>query len=106
MEDKYLFSTRDIVEAYPNNIGLQKTLTQFINQIKLRHVKSRMIRVNSYSPQIKVSYFNSKKLKKAIEDYIATSTYKVCGERKQNLKSVLDLINIKIEKEELGVNNE
>lgn len=100
-KEKTLFSTRDIVKVYPNNVGLQKALSQFINQIKLRPSASRMVKHNLHLPQIKVSFYNTRKLKQAIEDYIKNSKYKVCGERKENLNKVLEIINNKITNEDV-----
>lgn len=94
-----LYSTRDIVEIYPNNLGLQKALRQFIVQMGIRPVKHEMVRVNKHTTQIRVGYYSAKKLKKVLEDYIAKSSYKLCGERKTNFNTLLELITNKINKE-------
>lgn len=98
MEDNLLFSTRDIVAVYPNNLGLQKALSQFIMQMKIRPVKHGMVRINSNSPQIRVAHYNINKLKQAIEEYVVKASYKLCGERKQNLNIILEIVNDKISK--------
>ena len=96
MEDNLLFSTRDIVAIYPNNLGLRRVLSQFIMQMKIRPVKHGMIRINSNSPQIRIAYYNINKLKQTIEEYIVKVSYKLCGERKQNLNIILEIVNNKI----------
>lgn len=94
-----LYSARDIAEIYPNNLGLQKALSQFIMQMKIRVVKHKMVRINAHTTQIRVGYYSARKLKKVLEDYIAKSSYKLCGERKTNLNTLLELITNKINKE-------
>lgn len=94
-----LYSARDIAEIYPNNLGLQKALSQFIMQMKIRAIEHKMIRVSAYTMQIRVGYYSARKLKKVLEDYISKSTYKLCGERKNNLATLLELITNKIDKE-------
>lgn len=96
--ENILFSTRDITAVYPNNLGLPKALSQFVNQLKLRSSSVKMIRVKPHLPQIKVAYFNIFKLKKAIEEYLVKTEFSTCKERRQNLNTILDLINAKIEK--------
>ena len=100
-----LFSTRDIVEAYPNNLGLQYQLRQFINQTKVKSLLTKMVRINSHNPKIKVGYYNAKKIKSAIEDYIEKTGYKLCSERKKSLIIILDIINNKIKKESEDLKN-
>ena len=94
-----LYSARDIAEIYPNNIGLQRALSQFISQMKIRVVEHKMVRVNAFTTQIRVGYYNARKLKKALEDYISKSAYKLCSDRKNNLTTLLVLITNKIDKE-------
>lgn len=94
-----LYSARDIAEIYPNNIGLQKALSQFISQMKIRVVDHKMVRTSAYTTQIRVGYYSARKLKKALEDYISKSQYKLCGDRKNNLTTLLELITNKIDKE-------
>ena len=96
-----LYSTRDIVEKFPNNIGLQKALSQFIMQFKIRPVEHKMIRINKFSTQIRVAYYNAKKLKNKLEDYMVQSNYKLCSDRRQNLNIILELISEKIKIEEI-----
>ena len=94
-----LYSARDIVEIYPNNLGLQKALSQFIMQMKIRAIEHKMIRVSTHTTQIRVGYYSARKLKKALGDYILKANYKLCGERKNNLTTLLELITNKIDKE-------
>lgn len=94
-----LYSARDIAEIYPNNLGLQKALSQFISQMKIRVVEHKMVRVNAYTTQIRVGYYSARKLKKALGDYILKANYKLCGDRKNNLTTLLELITNKIDKE-------
>lgn len=95
-----LFSTRDIAEVYPNNIGLQYQLRQFINQTKIKSLTTKMLNVNSHSPKIKVGYYSARKFKIAIEDYIQKTGYKLCAERKECLIVILEIIKNKIKTEE------
>lgn len=94
-----LYSVRDIIDIYPNNIGLQQALRQFIVQMKIRVVKHKMVKVNTHSTQIRVGYYSARKLKKALVEYIAKADYKLYGERKKNLTTILELITNKIDKE-------
>lgn len=100
-----LFSTRDVVEAYPNNIGLQYQLRQFINQNKIKSLTTKMLKVNSHGPKIKVGYYSARKFKIAIEEYIEKTGYKLCAERKESMFVILDIINNKIKKESEEVKN-
>lgn len=100
-----LFSTRDIVEIYPNNIGLQYQLRQFINQIKIKSLTTKMLKVNSHGPKIKVGYYIARKFKIAIEEYIEKTGYKLCAERKESMLVILDIINNKIKKESEDLEN-
>lgn len=97
------YSARDIVEIYPNNLGLQKALSQFIMQMKIRPVKHGVVRVNQNSPQIRIAYYSARKVKKAIESYMVTAYYKISTERKENLNILLGLISDKIEKEKRNI---
>lgn len=100
-----LFSTRDVVEAYPNNIGLQYQLRQFINQNKIKSLTTKMLKVNSHGPKIRVGYYSARKFKIAIEEYIEKTGYKLCAERKESMLVILDIINNKIKKESEEVKN-
>lgn len=100
-----LFSTRDIVEAYPNNIGLQYQLRQFINQVKIKSITTKMLKVNSHGPKIRVGYYSARKFKIAIEEYIEKTGYKLCAERKESMLVILDIINNKIKKESEDLKN-
>lgn len=94
-----LYSVRDVIDIYPNNIGLQQALRQFIVQMKISVVKYKMIKLNSHTSQIRVGYYSARKLKKALVEYMIKADYKLCGERKNNLTALLELITNKIDKE-------
>lgn len=94
-----LYSARDIAEIYPNNIGLQKALSQFISQMKIMVVKHKMVKLNSHTSQVRVGYYSARKLKKVLVEYMIKADYKLCGERKKNLTTLLELITNKIDKE-------
>ena len=94
-----LYSVRDVVDIYPNNIGLQQALRQFIVQMKIRVVKHKMVKLNSHTSQVRVGYYSARKLKKALVEYMIKADYKLCGERKNNLTTLLELITNKIDKE-------
>ncbi len=94
-----LYSARDVIDIYPNNIGLQQALRQFIVPMKIRVVKHKMIKLNSHTSQVRVGYYSARKLKKALVEYMIKADYKLCGERKKNLTTLLELITNKIDKE-------
>lgn len=94
-----LYSVRDVIDIYPNNIGLQQALRQFIIQMKIRVVKYKMIKLNSHTTQVRVGYYSARKLKKTLVEYMIKADYKLCGERKKNLTALLELITNKIDKE-------
>ena len=91
--------TREISEAYPNNLGLQYQLRQFINQVKIKSITTKMLKVNSHGPKVRIGYYSARKFKIAIEDYIEKTGYKLCADRKESMLVILDIINNKIKKE-------
>lgn len=107
INDSKYFSTRDIVNKYPNNVGLQNTFKSFVNQRKIRPVKIIRIKLKPYPTageiSVPISCFNSVKIKKQIEDYLVESGYKMDSDRKASLNTLIELITEKIN---AGENNE
>ncbi len=98
--EKY-FTTRDIADAYPNKFGLQMTFKSFINQRKIRAVKSVRMRIKAGSfgldRSIPVNCYNAEKLYKAISEYIENPTYNLDNDKRKHLIEILELISKKIE---------
>lgn len=98
--EKY-FTTRDIANAYPNKFGLQMTFKSFINQRKIRAVKSVRMRIKAGSfgldRSIPVNCYNAEKLHKAISEYLENPTYHLDNDKRDHLVEILELISKKVE---------
>lgn len=98
--EKY-FTTRDIADVYPNKFGLQMTFKSFINQRKIRAVKSVRMRIKAgafgLDRSIPVNCYNAEKLHKAFADYIANPTYNLDNSKREHLVEILELISKKVE---------
>lgn len=101
------FTTRDIINKYPNNVGLQAVFKSFVNQRKIRPAKIIRIKLKPYPTageiSVPINCYNSVKIKKQLEDYISESGYKIDSNRKASLNTLIDLINEKIN---IGEKNE
>lgn len=97
-KETIFFSSTDIYEKLPNNIGLQKALGQYVNQVKFRAAKVGVVKRSTFSPQIKVSYYDAVKLKLSMEEYLDRIGYKMNVERKDNINILLSMIKEKIER--------
>ena len=95
------FTTRDIVAAYPNKIGLQQVFKSFVNQRKIKPVKSVRMRIKSgafgLDRSIPVNCYNAEKLHKAISEYLKNPTYHLDNDKREHLVEILELISKKVE---------
>lgn len=101
--EKY-FTTRDIVDIYPNNFGLQQVFKSFVNQRKIRAVKSTRMRIKTSAfaleRTIPVNCYNPIKLYASVSEYLENPTYNLNSEKKQSLVTLLEIINDKIKNNE------
>lgn len=100
INDSKYFTTRDIVNKYPNNVGLQNVFKSFVNQRKIRPAKITRIKLKPYPTageiSVPINCYNSAKIKKQLQDYITETGYKLDSDRKLSLNTLVDLINEKI----------
>ena len=98
---KQYFTTRDIVAVYPNKIGLQQVFKSFVNQRKIKPVKSVRMRIKSgafgLDRSIPVNCYNAEKLHKAISEYLENPTYHLDNDKREHLVEILELISKKVE---------
>ena len=94
------FTTRDIVAVYPNKIGLQQVFKSFVNQRKIKPVKSVRTRIKSgafgLDRSIPVNCYNPDKIYKKIIEYVENPTYNLNSDKKVMLLELVELISNKI----------
>ena len=97
---KQYFTTRDIVAVYPNKIGLQQVFKSFVNQRKIKPVKSVRMRIKSgafgLDRSIPVNCYNPDKIYKKIIEYVENPTYNLNSDKKVMLLELVELISNKI----------
>ena len=99
IKPKTLFSMRDISILYPNDIGIQQSLREFINVSKFRAVKYDRVKLQDHLPNIRISLYNAVKLRDALMGHFINMRKGACKDKIKNLKLIIDLINAKIELE-------
>ena len=99
IKPKTLFSMRDISIIYPNDIGIQQSLREFINVSKFRAVKYDRVKLQDHLPNIRISLYNAVKLRDALMEHLITMRKGACKDKIKNLNLIIDLINAKIELE-------
>ena len=94
------FTTRDIVAAYPNKIGLQQVFKSFVNQRKIKPVKSVRMRIKSgafgIDRSIPDNCYNPDKIYKKIVENIENPTYNLNSDKREMLLELVELISNKI----------
>ena len=99
IKPKTLFSIRDISIIYPNDIGIQQSLREFINVSKFRSVKYDRVKLQDHLPNIRIALYNAVKLRDALMEHLITMRKGACTDKIKNLNLIIDLINAKIELE-------
>lgn len=101
--DKYL-TVRDIIEVFPYAIDTRNKFKILVEKIELKRAKfittKSLIndKVDSRSHTVKLNCYNLIKAKKLLEKYISSLTYTTSAINKQFAITVLDIVNKKIEK--------
>ena len=99
IKPKTLFSMRDISIIYPNDIGIQQSLREFINVSEFRSVKYDRVKLQDHLPNIRISLYNAVKLRDALMEHLINMRKWSCKDKIKNLNLIIDLINAKIELE-------
>lgn len=99
IKPRTLFSMRDISVVYPNDIGLQQTLREFINATKFRSFKYDRVKLQDHLPHIRVALYNAVKLRDALQEHLANMRKGACRDKIKNINLIIDLINAKLELE-------
>lgn len=90
---------KDISDVYPNDIGIQQTLREFINSTKFRASKYIRVKIKDHLPQVRLGLYNAIRLRDALMEHLITMRKGACKDKIKNLNLIIDLINAKIELE-------